>query len=159
MICYFTVLVSVLFLFNLQITGDRATVRKGLVALSSCLQGDQPAGSSTNSVKKDGSIPWASSEMPDPSTGTFCSEASREHEESGVPQFDCPQSVTMGVETKGLQQISFRLLCPIYIAGGLIGKKGLIIKGIEDETGACIDVSPPLSGCPERLITISALEV
>jgi poly(rC)-binding protein 3/4 len=145
-------------LFNLQITGDRATVRKGLVALSSCLQGDQPAGSSTNSVKKGGSIPWTSSEMPDPSTGTFCSEASREHGESGVP-LDCPQSVTTGVETKGLQQISFRLLCPIYIAGGLIGKKGSVIKGIEDETGACIDVSPPLSGCSERLITISALEV
>ncbi|GJN36521.1 hypothetical protein PR202_gb25385 [Eleusine coracana subsp. coracana] len=138
---------------------SRSTVRKGLVALSSCLQCDQPAGSSS-SVKKDGSmLPWASSEMPEPSTGTFCSEASREHEQSSIPQFKCPQSVTGNVQTKGLQQISFRLLCPINIAGGLIGKKGLIIKGIEEETGACIDISAPLSGCSERLITISALEI
>lgn len=159
MICYSTVLVSALSLFNLQIIGDRSTVRKGLVALSSCLQGDQPAGS-LNSVKKDGSmIPWASSEMPEPDTGTLSSEASREHEQSSVPQFDCPQSVTGDVQSKGLQQISFRLLCPINIAGGLIGKKGLIVKGIEEETGACIDISTPLSGCSERLITISALEV
>ncbi|TVU39517.1 hypothetical protein EJB05_12940, partial [Eragrostis curvula] len=143
-----------------EITGDRTTVRKGLVAFSSCLQGDQPAGSSANPVKKDGSmLSWASSEMPEPNTGTFGSEASREHEQSSVPQLDCPQSVSGEVQNKGLQQISFRLLCPIGVVGGLIGKKGLIIKGIEDETGACIDIGPPFSGCSERLITISALEI
>ena len=39
--------------------------------------------------------------------------------------------------SKGLEQVSFRLLLPTNLAGGLIGKKGLIIKGIEEETGAC----------------------
>ncbi|XP_062187981.1 KH domain-containing protein HEN4-like isoform X2 [Phragmites australis] len=142
-----------------EITGDRAAVRKALVALSSCLQGNLSVGTSTMSVKKQGSmLSLASSKVPEPNMGILCSEASTEHAQSNAPQIDYPQGVTGDVRTKSLQQISFRLLLPINLAGGLIGKKGSIIKGIEDETGACIDVSAPLSGCTERLITISALE-
>ncbi|CAN6197632.1 unnamed protein product [Urochloa humidicola] len=142
-----------------EITGDRASVRKALVALSSCLQGDQPVDSSTTPVNNDGSMPpWASSEVPEHSVGILSSEASTEFAQDGVPKTDCPEGNTGGVQSKGLEQISFRLLLPTYLAGGLIGKKGLIIRGIEDETGACIDVSLPVSGCRERVITICALE-
>ncbi|CAL5079980.1 unnamed protein product [Urochloa decumbens] len=142
-----------------EITGDRASVRKALVALSSFLQGDQPVDSSTTSVNEDGSmLPWASSEVPEPNVGISASEASTEFAQGSVPKTDCPQGSTGHVQSKGLEQISFRLLLPIYLAGGLIGKKGLIIKGIEEETGACIDVSVPVSGCRERVITICALE-
>ncbi|CAL5075774.1 unnamed protein product [Urochloa decumbens] len=142
-----------------EITGDRASVRKALVALSSCLQGDQPVDSSTTSVNEDSSmLPWASSEVPEPIVGISASEASTEFAQGSVPKTDCPQGSTGHVQSKGLEQISFRLLLPIYLAGGLIGKKGLIIKGIEEETGACIDVSVPVSGCRERVITICALE-
>ena len=64
MICYSTGLVSVLFLFVFQITGDRTAIRKALVALSCCLQGDQPVDGSTTPVNKEGSmLPWASSEV------------------------------------------------------------------------------------------------
>lgn len=147
-------------MFIFQITGDRTAVRKALVALSSCLQGDQPVDGSTTSVNKEGSIlPWASSEVPEPNVGILCSEASTEFAQGSVPKTGCPEGNTGDVQSKGLQQISFRLLLPTYLAGGLIGKKGLIIKGIEDETGACIDVGAPVSGCRERVITICALEV
>ncbi|RCV10608.1 hypothetical protein SETIT_2G123900v2 [Setaria italica] len=142
-----------------EITGDRTAVRKALVALSSCLQGDQPVDGSTTSVNKEGSIlPWASSEVPEPNVGILCSEASTEFAQGSVPKTGCPEGNTGDVQSKGLQQISFRLLLPTYLAGGLIGKKGLIIKGIEEETGACIDVGAPVSGCRERVITICALE-
>ncbi|CAN6180088.1 unnamed protein product [Urochloa humidicola] len=142
-----------------EITGDRAFVRKALVALSSCLQGDQPIDSSTTPANNDGSMPsWASSEVPEHTVGILCSEASTEFAQDSVPKTHCPEGSTGGVQSQGLEQISFRLLLPTYLAGGLIGKKGLIIKGIEDETGACIDVSLPVSGCRERVITICALE-
>ncbi|KAL6871559.1 hypothetical protein ACP4OV_014388 [Aristida adscensionis] len=144
-----------------EITGDRTTVRKALVALSSRLQGDLHVGSSTTSVKKEGSmLSWASSEVPEPNMGTLCSEAPIGHGQSSVPQTqnDFPLGVTGDVQTRDLQQISFRLLCPVSIVGGVIGKKGSVIKGIEDETDSCIDVGSPISGCMERVITISALE-
>lgn len=91
--------------------------------------------------------------------GPLCSEASTEFAQGSVAKTYCPESNKGDVQSNILQQISFRLLLPTYLAGGLIGKKGLIIKGIEDETGACIDVSAPVSGCKERVITICALEV
>ncbi|OQU88920.1 hypothetical protein SORBI_3002G121900 [Sorghum bicolor] len=142
-----------------EITGDRTAVRKALVALSSCLQGDLPIGNSTAYDKKEGSIlPWASSEVPGPNMGTSCSEVSTEFAQGSVAKTHCPEGNTGYVQSKTLQQVSFRLLLPTYLAGGLIGKRGLIIKGIEDETGACIDVGAPVTGCKERVITICALE-
>lgn len=158
MICYSTVLVSLLFWFIFQITGDMTAVRKALVALSSYLQGNQPVDGSANSFNKDSSmLPWASSEMPEQNVGILRSEASTEFAQGSVVKNS--EGNTGDLQSRGLQQISFRLLLPINLAGGLIGKKGLIIKGIEDETGACIDVSTPISGCRERVITICALEV
>ncbi|RLN34960.1 RNA-binding KH domain-containing protein PEPPER-like [Panicum miliaceum] len=142
-----------------EITGDRTAVRKALVALSSRLQGDQPVDGSTTSVNKEGStLPWASSEVPEPNVGILCSEASTEFAQGSVPKADCPEGNTGHVQSKGLEKVSFRLLLPTYLAGGLIGKKGLIIKGIEEETGACVDVGAPVTGCRERVITICALE-
>jgi len=149
-----------LFLFIFQIAGDRTAVRKAIVALSSCLQGDQPVDGSTTPVNKEGSmLPWASSEVPEPNVAIVCSEASTEFAQGSVPKADCPEGNKGQVQRKGLEQVSFRLLLPTYLAGGLIGKKGLIIKGIEEETGACVDVGAPVTGCRERVITICALEV
>ncbi|XP_066393882.1 KH domain-containing protein HEN4-like isoform X3 [Miscanthus floridulus] len=85
-------------------------------------------------------------------------EASTEFAQGSVAKAHCPEGNTGYVQSKTLQQVSFRLLLPTYLAGGLIGKRGLIIKGIEDETGACIDVGAPVTGCKERVITICALE-
>ncbi|KAJ1288444.1 hypothetical protein BS78_02G089300 [Paspalum vaginatum] len=143
-----------------EITGDMTAVRKALVALSSCLQGDLPVSSPRTSVNKEGSmLPWASSQVPEPNMGTSCSEASTEFAQGNVPKtYLAAEDNTGDSESKGLRQISFRLLLPVYLAGGLIGKKGFIIKGIEDETGACIDVGAPVTGCMERVITICALE-
>ncbi|KAF8690832.1 hypothetical protein HU200_041229 [Digitaria exilis] len=142
-----------------EITGDRTAVRKALVALSSCLQGDQPVDGSATSFNKDSSmLSWASSEVPERNVGVLRSEASTEFAQGSVVKTDGSECNTGDARSRGLQQIAFRLLLPINLAGGLIGKKGLIIKGIEDETGSCIDVSTPIAGCRERVITICALE-
>nr|CAB3456457.1 unnamed protein product [Digitaria exilis] len=143
-----------------EITGDRTAVRKALVALSSCLQGDQPVDGSATSFNKDSSmLSWASSEVPERNVGVLRSEASTEFAQGSVVKTDGSECNTGDARSRGLQQIAFRLLLPINLAGGLIGKKGLIIKGIEDETGSCIDVSTPIAGCRERVITICALEI
>jgi poly(rC)-binding protein 3/4 len=76
-----------------------------------------------------------------------------------VPQFVIPQGVTEDTETKGFQPVSFRLLCPMNLVGGLIDKRGLIIRGIEYETGVFIDIGACVDGCKEHVITIAAKEV
>ena len=57
------------------------------------------------------------------------------------------------------QEVVFRLLCSNDRAGGVIGRGGTIVKALQDETGASINVAGPVAGCDERLITITAMEV
>ncbi|XP_051215869.1 KH domain-containing protein HEN4 [Lolium perenne] len=143
----------------LEITGDRTTIRKAIVALSSYVQGDLHAGTLTNSVTTaSAELPRTTLEVPETNFGALHSGGSTQYAKSSIPRIDSPQGVTGDVKSKHQQQISFRLLCHVNLAGGLIGTKGLLIKSFESETGASIDVGNPYSGCTERVITISALE-
>lgn len=47
---------------------------------------------------------------------------------------------------------SYMILCPDIKAGSVIGKSGLIIKSLRQETGAWINVHPMLQGDDERII-------
>ncbi|KAM0905336.1 hypothetical protein ACQ4PT_017435 [Festuca glaucescens] len=143
----------------LEITGDRTTMRKAIVALSSYVQGDLHAGTLTTSVTTASpELPRTTLEVPETNFGALHSGGSTQYANSSIPRIDSPQGVTGDVKSKHQQQISFRLLCHANLAGGLIGTKGMLIKSFESETGASIDVGNPYSGCTERVITISALE-
>lgn len=50
----------------------------------------------------------------------------------------------------------FRILCPEVKAGGVIGKGGVIVSRIRQETGARVTVQESVQGCDERVIVISA---
>ncbi|XP_052196485.1 KH domain-containing protein HEN4-like isoform X2 [Diospyros lotus] len=54
----------------------------------------------------------------------------------------------------GPRQVLFRLLCPVNAVGGVIGNSGSIIKNLERDTGAKIQVDPTVPGCVERVINI-----
>ncbi|CAM0905797.1 unnamed protein product [Alopecurus aequalis] len=141
-----------------EITGDRPAIRKAIIALSSYVQGDLHAGSLTTSVTTASPNLRTSLEVPETNFGAFHSGGSTQYANRSIPGIDSPQGVTGDTERKDQQQISFRLLCHVNLAGGLIGKKGMLIKSFQDETGASIDVGNPLRGCMERVITISAME-
>ncbi|KAL2340064.1 hypothetical protein Fmac_008004 [Flemingia macrophylla] len=51
--------------------------------------------------------------------------------------------------------VVFRLLCPVSRIGGVIGKGGAIISQIRQETGVKVKIEEAVSGCDERVITIS----
>lgn len=58
-------------------------------------------------------------------------------------------------------QVTFRLLCHVHTAGGVIGNSGSIIKQLETLTGAKIRFEEGLPNCHERVVNIigdSALE-
>ncbi|KAM0858142.1 hypothetical protein ACQ4PT_048011 [Festuca glaucescens] len=125
----------------LEITGDRTTIRKAIVTLSSYVQGDLHAGSITTSVTTASpELPRTTLEVPETNFGALHSGGSTQYANSSIPRIDSPQGVTGDVNSKHQQQISFRLLCHVNLAGGLIGTKGMLIKSFESETGASIDV-------------------
>ncbi|KAF5469314.1 hypothetical protein F2P56_013398 [Juglans regia] len=49
----------------------------------------------------------------------------------------------------------FRLLCPAFKTGGVIGKGGTIISEIRQQTGAKVRVEDTVPGCDERVVFIS----
>ncbi|KAF8053223.1 hypothetical protein N665_1448s0008 [Sinapis alba] len=50
--------------------------------------------------------------------------------------------------------VIYRILCPVGIIGGVIGKSGKVINAIRDTTKAKIKVFDQLPGCTHRVITI-----
>jgi hypothetical protein len=68
--------------------------------------------------------------------------------------------VVSGQDKKGTQQeVVFRMLCSGHAAGSVIGKKGTIVRALQNEAGASISFSSPLTESRERVVTISAWEV
>ncbi|GER34513.1 RNA-binding KH domain-containing protein [Striga asiatica] len=61
-------------------------------------------------------------------------------------------------EDNSLRKVVFRFLCSDEIAGWVIGKSGHAVKSFQEETGASIQFTPPLSGSKDRVVIISALE-
>lgn len=57
------------------------------------------------------------------------------------------------------QEVTFRILCSNERVGVIIGKQGTIVRALQNESGASINVASPVPDCKERLITISANEV
>ncbi|KAF0909541.1 hypothetical protein E2562_037178 [Oryza meyeriana var. granulata] len=142
-----------------EITGDGTTVRRALVAVSSCLQGDGPLGSlATSAPSASPMLTQAFPKVPEPELGSLHSEVSTECANTSIPHIDCPQGATRIEQTDCLQQFSFRLLCPVSLAGGLIGKNGMVVKTIEVNSGASVDVGATHHGCIECAITVSAME-
>uniref|UniRef100_A0A0D3GQD1 K Homology domain-containing protein n=1 Tax=Oryza barthii TaxID=65489 RepID=A0A0D3GQD1_9ORYZ len=141
-----------------EITGDGTTVRRALVSVSSCLQGDGPLGSSTSAHSVNPILTQTFPKVPEPEMGSLYSDMSTERANTSIPHIDCPQGATEIEQTECVMQFSFRLLCPVTLAGGLIGKNGMVIKAIEVNSGASVDVGGPVHRCMERAITVSALE-
>lgn len=127
--------------------------------MSSCLQGDGPLGSSTSAHSVNPILTQTFPKVPEPEMGSLYSDMSTERANTSIPHIDCPQGATGIEQTECVMQFSFRLLCPVTLAGGLIGKNGMVIKAIEVNSGASVDVGGPVHRCMERAITVSALEV
>lgn len=64
-------------------------------------------------------------------------------------------------DKKGRQEeeVVFRMLCTKHAAGWVIGKRGAIVRALENESGASIMFAASLTESGERVATISAREV
>ncbi|PSS19222.1 KH domain-containing protein [Actinidia chinensis var. chinensis] len=148
----------------IEIEGDVLAVKKALLTVSGRLQDcppvDRPKTSGRQPIKAipQGPLPGLHRDlpqrcsilppMPDGSVTYVC----------GHPfSIEAERVPTLASRTQP-QEVVFRLLCSNDRAGGVIGRGGTIVKALQDETGASINVAGPVAGCDERLITITAME-
>ncbi|XP_012081696.1 KH domain-containing protein HEN4 isoform X2 [Jatropha curcas] len=146
----------------IQITGTILAVKKALIAVTECLHDCPPYDRGpmllTRSVERSSYMassdphaeffPHLSSLLP-PLTENTVNTHSLSSDAGGNPNQDV--KVTQ-------QEVSFRLLCSNGAAGSIIGKKGTIVRTLQNESGASIMFAAPITMSGERLVTISALE-
>ncbi|XWS29606.1 hypothetical protein CRYUN_Cryun24cG0043500 [Craigia yunnanensis] len=150
----------------IQITGGTLAVKKALVAVSGCLQAcppldKEPAPMSTpTELPSRGTsphqhkefFPHLSSLLP-PMPANSVSGASNAHFSSMDADTDS------NLDSNGTQkEVVFRMLCSNGAAGAIIGKKGAIVRALQNQTGASIMFASLVTESGERVVTISALE-
>ena len=131
-------------------------VKKALIAVSGCLQ-DHPAVENlpTNFSRPiESSSSRESRNVLDPQAELFPNLSFL------LPQKSCDNVAVSDKDADGARkEVVFRLLCSNVSAGSVIGRKGAIVRDLENETGATIRFSAPTGGFGDRIVTISASEV
>ncbi|XP_039009674.1 KH domain-containing protein HEN4 isoform X2 [Hibiscus syriacus] len=150
----------------IQITGCSLAVKKALVAVSGYLQActsmdreptpmsiptEQPSrGTSPDSHEE--LFPHLSSLLPPMLANAF----------SGVSYVNFSSVVANGdsklASNDNTQKVVFKMLCSNVAAGAIIGKKGAIVRALQNQTGASIMFESPEIEYRERVVSISALE-
>ncbi|GAA0159777.1 RNA metabolism protein [Lithospermum erythrorhizon] len=145
-----------------QLEGDIKAVKKGLIAVTRCLQDyalvdsrNMNGGRSFEPVIQDASF--------DPHMGQVHRGPIAQPKSASYNGFSAGTQSTfeeggMNESRRSLRQVIFNILCPTDKVGGVLGKGGSIVRDLQSETGATISIGPSFPDCPERLITIAALE-
>ncbi|XP_057496185.1 KH domain-containing protein HEN4-like [Actinidia eriantha] len=149
----------------IEIEGDVLAVKKALVTVSGRLQDcppvDRPNTSGSQPIKAipQRPLPGLHRDLPQRSSIQQPMPARSVTYASGGHPFsiEAERFPTLASRTQP-QEVVFRLLCSNDRAGGVIGRGGTIVKALQDETGASINVAAPVAECDERLITITAME-
>ncbi|XP_057962067.1 KH domain-containing protein HEN4-like isoform X2 [Malania oleifera] len=150
----------------IQIMGAILAVKKALVTVSRCLQECPPLDKAPKHVGRPVEVA-SYGDFPDPHVefqpqnnsslpslpGNSVDYTSGRHPLS--TDFD---RITNLDAKSGQHEVKFKLLCPNGAVGGVIGKGGAIVKALQKETGASINVAAPFVMSSERVVTISALE-
>lgn len=146
----------------IHITGSLSAVRRALLSVSSCLQGNlRTEPTNFNTMKPFGSTHGSGTATPlDPYA-----------QRSYVPSLHAPDyhsrtyssnlgiDITASSHRKVLEEdVMFRMLCSNDRVGIIIGKGGIIIRTLQSETGASIKVADANNDSDERIIVISARE-
>lgn len=136
-------------------------VKTALVAISRRLQdptqGEGPPGHlSSHGVSHNVHVDLSSKGSP--SSVSFPGNALEHHSVGHSLSADFEKTLNLD-EDSSLRKVMFRILCSNGMAGGVIGKGASIVKSLENETGASIKFTAPVSGSKDRVATISALEV
>ncbi|XP_020275436.1 KH domain-containing protein HEN4 isoform X3 [Asparagus officinalis] len=147
----------------IYITGSLSAVRRALLSVSSCLQGNprtEPTNFST--MRSFGSTPDGSG-APAPVDPYAHRSYVPSHHAPDYHSRTYTSNPGIDVTTHSLRKVHeedviFRMLCSKDRVGSIIGKAGIIVRNLQNETGASIRVVDAVSDSDERIIVISAHE-
>ncbi|XP_027344681.1 KH domain-containing protein HEN4 [Abrus precatorius] len=152
----------------IQITGNFASVKKALVSVSSCIQ-DNVRVDAANSGGFRPSGPGGHHGPPPPAqvepysqrgyapSGSY---APPDHHPRGYSSFPGPEGAGPGPAHRMFaeEEVVFKLLCHHDKVGSLIGKGGSVVRALQNETGASIQIVEAGPDSDERVVVISARE-
>ncbi|XP_004507020.1 KH domain-containing protein HEN4 [Cicer arietinum] len=131
----------------IQITGNFNAVKKALLSVSSCLQ-DNAGNSGT--FKSSG----GAQVEPYPQRGPHPPD----HHSRGYSSFPGSENVGPAHRMFVEEDVVFKMLCQQDKVGSLIGKGGSVVRALQNETGASIQIVDAGPDSDERVVVISALE-
>nr|XP_023915049.1 KH domain-containing protein HEN4 isoform X1 [Quercus suber] len=137
----------------IQIVGGILAVKKALIDVSTSLQDktpsplNRPIGGSSSGASPDEFFPNLSALLP-----------ALPGENSYSNGNTWSSDAVSAQELNDKQEVIFRMLCSNNAAGYVIGKKGTIVRAMQNEAGASIMFAAPLTESRERVVTISAWE-
>ncbi|XP_061364085.1 KH domain-containing protein HEN4 [Gastrolobium bilobum] len=142
----------------IQITGNFSAAKKALLCVSSCLQ-DYARVDSGPGVLHGTGAPAQVEPYPQrgyaSGSGTY---ASSDHHSRGYASFPGPESAGPAHRMLAEEEVVFKLLCQHDKVGSLIGKGGSIVRALQSETGASIQIVDAGPDSDERVVVISARE-
>lgn len=165
----------------MQITGCTLAVKKALISVTSILR-DRPAMGNEDrpALGNDIGISRGTVEMVQLEESVRHEEFSDPHRELFADLYSfCPPSTTDSIDSvskfhssltsadggstsdmkRSRLEVVFRLICSNVAAGGVIGKRGAMVRDLENQSGASIKFAASSMGSRERVATISSLEV
>ncbi|GMI68717.1 hypothetical protein like AT2G22600 [Hibiscus trionum] len=149
----------------IQITGCALAVKKALVAVSGYLQAcpSMDREPTVMSIPSEQPSRWTSPDSPEELFPHLSSllPPMLANAVSGVSNANFSYVVANGdskPDPNDTRKVVFRMLCSNVAAGAIIGKKGAIVRALQNQTGASIMFESPEAENHERVVTISALE-
>ncbi|WJX42690.1 hypothetical protein P8452_29892 [Trifolium repens] len=132
----------------IQITGNFNAVKKALLAVSSCLQdniGNSGAFKSSGGAQVE----------PYPQRGPHPPD---HHHSRGYSSFPGSENAGPAHRMFVEEEVVYKMLCQQDKVGSLIGKGGSVVRALQNETGASIQIVDAGPDSDERVVVISALE-
>lgn len=140
----------------MQITGNFTAVKKALLSVSTCLHDNN--GPNSVAFKPSGAGPAQVDGYPQRGYGSSGSYAPPDHHSRGY-SFPGPESAGPPHRMFVEEEVVFKLLCHHDKVGSLIGKGGSVVRALQNETGASIQIVEAGPDSDERIVVISAREV
>ncbi|XP_028551642.1 KH domain-containing protein HEN4 isoform X2 [Dendrobium catenatum] len=147
----------------IQISGSFLAVKKALLSVASCLQGNNKVDPTTFSTPKpykgslQGPVPSAPLDA-FPQRGYSVSSHGLDYNHRAYSSNPPLDTILSGQRKLPEEEVAFRLLCTNDKVATIIGKSGAIVQCLQSETGAVIMVVDAVGDSDDRIILISACE-
>lgn len=139
----------------MQLTGSFGAVKKALLSVSACLL-DKDA-SNSGAFKSSGPGVHHGAAAP-PQGEPHPQRYGPDHHSRGYAPFPGSESAGPAHRLFVEEEVVFKLLCQQEKVGSLIGKGGSIVRALQNDTGASIQIVDAGPESDERVVVISARE-